>query len=369
MHLYVHVPFCRRRCSYCDFAIAVRRSVPGARFVDCVLQERAGAEARERAPTALDTLYLGGGTPSLLSPDVLARLLDALTPAPAGEVTLEVNPDDVSRGAAEAWVAMGITRFSVGVQSLDRDALAWMRRGHDPRQALTALETLRDAGAAHLSADIIFGLPGHRSGQPVEDARRVVRTGVDHLSAYGLTVEPGTPLGKWQGAGRRVKAGDQRYAREFLALHEGLAEEGFDHYEVSNYARPGGYSRHNRAYWASRPVVGLGPAAHSHVDGVRWWNLRDWARYDEAMAAGRSPVAGREVLTARERALEAIYLGLRTSEGLGFPAVDTLDEAFLARVLKRGWLAERDGRVVATLEGWLRLDDLVAGLATWPRSG
>ena len=363
MHLYVHVPFCARRCSYCDFAIAVRRQVPSRAYLDAVLREwelRAGHPAWAASPRVA-TVYFGGGTPSLLEPGALAALLDRVARdrqvEPGAEITLEANPDDVTDAVARAWRAAGVTRISLGVQSFDPRVLAWMHRTHTADQVPRAVETLRAAGFGSLSLDLIFGLPETLARDWAADLEAALALGPEHLSLYGLTVEAGTPLGRWTSRGEVAPVHEDRWAAEFLEAHEALVAAGFEHYEVSNYGRPGHRARHNGAYWQRAAYLGLGPSAHSGWDRRREWNLRDWAAYQRALAEDRDFVAGQESLDAAEVALEELYLGLRTSAGL---PTDRLDPGTAARWQEAGWAARDPGRIRLTPEGWLRLDALVA---------
>ncbi|MEO7334105.1 MAG: radical SAM family heme chaperone HemW, partial [Gemmatimonadales bacterium] len=296
MHLYVHVPFCARRCSYCDFAIAVRKEVPSRVYVDAVLAEwealrRWGAEAVQGQP--IDTLYFGGGTPSHLDPAELSRLIDGLLrsrptthdPRPGVlELTLETNPDDVTPERAAAWVRAGIDRVSLGVQSFDPAVLAWMHRVHTSEQAREALKALRDAGIANISLDLIYALPAELPRDWARDLDEALALEPEHLSLYGLTVEPHTPLAKWVAGAKSHEAPDERYADEFLLAHERLGAAGFEHYEVSNYARAGRRAIHNSAYWQRKPFLGLGPSAHSGMGDRRWWNVREYAAWEAAGA-------------------------------------------------------------------------------------
>ena len=363
MHIYIHVPFCARRCSYCDFAIAVRRAVPTDTFVEAVTGEWSGWQRHEAwdASPVIDTLYFGGGTPSRLAPDGIARLIDRIRAdravAPAAEITLEANPDDVTPDAAARWVAAGVNRVSLGTQSFDPVALEWMHRTHTAEQVPRAVAVLRSAGITNLSLDLIFALPTALGRDWRRDLDAAFALGPDHLSLYGLTVEPRTPLGRWTVRGDSVPAPDDAYAAEFLAFAGRLGAEGWDHYEVSNAARPGHRSRHNSAYWARAPFIGLGPSAHSGFGNRRRWNIREWEAYRAAAAAGDPLMAGEETLGAEALALEEVYLGLRTREGL--PA-GRLEPAVVSRWEAEGWAETVAGRLRLTPEGWLRLDALVA---------
>ena len=381
MHLYVHVPFCARRCSYCDFAIAVRKEVPSRTYVDAVLAEwahwRTDARTHDLAP--IETLYLGGGTPSHLDPDELRRLIEGLRgPRPEArglrELTLETNPDDVTPERAAAWVAAGIDRVSLGVQSFDPRVLEWMHRVHTSEQAREAREALKNAGVGNISLDLIYALPPELERDWSRDLDEALALEPDHISLYGLTVEPHTPLARWVERRESRVVDDERYADEFLLAHDRLTAAGFEHYEVSNYARPGRRAIHNSAYWQRRPFLGLGPSAHSAIGDRRWWNVREYAAWlgavgrpgGQAVGGTMAPatVAGVEAIDAEKLRLEDLYLGLRTIDGL--PA-DKLPAKILQRWVSEGWAltAGPPDRLTArlTAEGWLRLDALVAQVA------
>ncbi len=366
MHLYIHVPFCARRCSYCDFAIAVRRRVPTDDFVQAVLLEWKQWQTHPawQGSPVVDTVYFGGGTPSHIEPSGIARILARIgadrAVAAGAEVTLEANPDDVTSLAAGAWRAAGINRVSLGVQSFDPAALAWMHRTHTSEQVPTAIHALRAAGIADLSIDLIFGLPAGLERRWECDLERALALEPDHVSLYGLTVEGHTPLGRWTAAGRVTPVDEDRYAAEFLSGHRSLVGAGFDHYEVSNAGKAGHRARHNSAYWRRAPFIGLGPSAHSGFGMERRWNLREWQAYHDAAAAGQSLMGGREVLESGAIALEEVYLGLRTREGL--PA-GSIPEPARTSWLAEGWARLEEDRIGLTAEGWLRLDALVASIA------
>ena len=354
VHVYVHVPFCARRCSYCDFAIAVRSRVPGDDFASLVALEWARREvwAGWREPGALATLYLGGGTPSRLGVEPLASLITRIARegplAPGAEVTLEANPEDVTAEAARAWRQAGIGRVSLGAQSFHPPTLAWMHRGHDPERIGAAVRILRAAGVDDLSLDLIYGVPDRLGRDWGADLDRALALEPDHLSLYGLTVETATPLGKWVARGAALPPSDERAADEYLVAHDRIRGAGYEHYEVSNAARPGHRSRHNLGYWRREPYLGLGPSAHSAAGGRRWWNIPEWERYRRTVAGGASPVAGRETIDAEAARLETRYLGLRTDEGI--PAALVPEPA--RRTWERaGWARSREGRRGARARG------------------
>ena len=361
MHLYIHVPFCARRCTYCDFAIAVRRHVPTDDFVNAILREWEQWQTHRvwDGSPVVETIYFGGGTPSHLDPAGIARMLSRFAAdrrlTPGTEITLEANPDDVTPAAAAAWRSAGINRVSLGVQSFEPSVLEWMHRTHTADQVPAAVETLRGAGISELSLDLIFGLPAVLGRSWERDLDRALALEPEHLSLYGLTVEEHTPLGRWTAAGRVAPVDEERYAEEFLASHEALEGAGYEHYEVSNAARPGHRARHNSAYWRRAPFIGLGPSAHSGIGSLRQWNLREWQAYLDAGTAGESVVGGGETLDPAAIALEEVYLGLRTSEGLD---ASRIPESLQHTWIEAGWARLEGGRVVLTAEGWLRLDSL-----------
>ncbi len=373
-HLYIHVPFCARRCTYCDFSIAVRAITPVTEYAEALARELAGAE---RAGP-LRTLYLGGGTPSRLGGEGIARVA-ALAGAGQGldEFTIEANPEDVTPEVARAWVRAGVNRLSLGSQSFDDRVLAWMHRTHDAAAIGRAVRVARDAGIANLSLDLIFSLPESLGRDWNADLARTVALEPDHISLYGLTVEAGTPLAKQILRGQSAAAPDTRYADEYLRAHEVLGAAGYAFYEVSNAARPGREAIHNRAYWRRVPYLGVGPSAHS-FDGAahRWWNEPAYAKWVSLLETGASPVAGEEALTAEQVRMEEVYLGLRTTDGLTLRQDDSAQLLQQATAWARAGWAEvespegfakggHEGRpctIRLTPAGWLRLDELVASV-------
>ena len=363
-HVYVHVPFCARRCSYCDFAIAVRARVPAREFVDAVSRELE-LRALGTPPSSVETIYLGGGTPSRLGPDDVRRLLDVVAerfpPAPDAEITLEANPDDVDDAAVAAWRAAGVNRVSLGVQSFDDRALEWMHRTHDSARVNVAAASLANGGIENWSLDLIFALPSQLQRAWQRDLDGAIALAPPHISLYGLTVEPRTPIARWRDRGMTVEAAEDTYESEYLLAHETLSAAGYGHYEVSNFARPGRHSRHNRGYWTGASYVGLGPAAHSYDGAERRWNEREYAAWLRLVERGSDPVGGLEVLTPENRMSEEVYLGLRTTHGLAISP----PEADRARLwIDAGWAEVVDSRLRLTSTGWLRLDALAASLTT-----
>lgn len=359
--LYVHVPFCRRKCPYCDFASGTDLSL---------IPDWLAALSREMARyqdlgLGFDTIYLGGGTPSLLAAADLGSILEDLhghfTFAEKVEITLEANPDDLNLQVLKSYRRLGINRLSLGVQSLDDGELAFLGRRHDAAQASLALVWAREAGFARLGVDLIYGLPG----QSLEQWRRTLEAALEcnpeHLSCYQLTLEEGTPLARRQAAGEFQPLAEDRAREFFLFTSQFLEDRGYVHYEVSNFARGWEHrSRHNCKYWDHTPYLGLGPAAHSFMEGRRWWNHRSLAAYCQALGAGRAPVAGDEVLTGEQRRLEALFLGMRTKKGVTLEMAQPTPEGQAAvRELVEAGLAEiREDRLIPTREGLVVADHL-----------
>ena len=381
-HLYIHVPFCQRRCSYCDFSIAVRKRIPAREYVDVVLRELTllgvtdpGRKPGDTTTVGLDTIYFGGGTPSLLPPEaisaVLTSLRDAFHVTPSRddvEVTLEANPEDVTLDHATAWRHAGINRVSLGAQSFDDRVLKWMHRLHDASRIGDAVRTLRAAGFDNISLDLIFALPSELERDWARDLDLAGDLLPAHLSLYGLTVEQRTPLARWISRGATAAVDDERYAEEYLLAHMRLAACGYHFYEVSNAARDGHRSRHNSAYWSGRAYLGLGPAAHSFDGRVRRWNRSAWEGYRRAVSAGLPAVEAEEVLTQEQSELERLYLALRTDAGVPLAALGRLLPPSAARWVDQGWADVVNQRLVCRPEGWLRLDALIRDLTSVGRA-
>lgn len=359
-HLYIHVPFCTRRCSYCDFSIAVRRVVPVDDYLRGIKSELNG---RPDIANALDTVYLGGGTPSRLGPDGIRRLMD-LVRARHGiesdaEVTIEANPEDITADAVRAWADSGVNRVSVGLQSFDDRVLRWMHRVHTAEGGRAAVDAVRDGGIGNLSVDLIFSLPDELGRDWEDDLEQALALDPPHISLYGLTVEPGTPLGRWTARGDITQGDEDRYASEFLLADVKTASRGYRHYEVSNFAKPGMEARHNSSYWTGAPYAGIGPSAHSFDGENRSWNVSAYTDWLRKLEGGAPVVASTEKLDEGNRASEKVYLGLRTDSGLRSGPGDL---AVAGHWAEQGWARIENDVIRLTPEGWLRLDSLAAGL-------
>ena len=364
-HLYVHVPFCARRCVYCDFSIAVRPDVPVVDFVEALTSELRWRHANSELDLA--TLYFGGGTPSKLGGEGIAQAIDAIRSGAHirkdAEVTIEANPEDVTLATVSVWRAAGVNRVSLGVQSFQDRVLRWMHRTHDASAARRAVNVLREGGIANISIDLIFAAPAALERDWRADLAAALDLDLPHVSLYGLTVEPHTPLGRWVARRDAAEAPEENYETEFLDADQVLAGAGYEHYEVSNYAKSGFQSRHNWAYWKRVPYAGLGPSAHE-FDGVRRrWNRSAYAAWLGDVIAGRDPIEGSEILSSEQSEAEALYLGLRTAAGV---VVEEPALGALRRWLDSGWgtLAE-DSRLRLRGSGWLRLDSIATDLTAF----
>ena len=362
-HVYIHVPFCARRCSYCDFSIAVRRTVPVDEYLAALERELSTRFGSEPA-SEVDTIYLGGGTPSRLGGAGVARAIALVGRhfplVKGGELTVEANPEDVDAPAVDAWAASGVNRLSLGSQSFDDRILAWMHRTHDAADIERAVRTARAGSIDNLSLDLIFALPAALERDLHADVQRLVALEPEHVSLYGLTVEAATPLGRWVARGETLERPEEGYESEFLAAHELLESAGLEHYEVSNYGQPGRRSRHNSAYWSGVSYVGFGPSAHGFDGSIRRWNARSYADWRDRALAGADPLEGQERLTEANRSAEAVYLALRSDSGLELlPG----ERDVIAPWQVAGWVViGADGRLRCTPLGWLRLDGLAAAL-------
>jgi len=371
--VYLHIPFCRVRCGYCDFNTYTADELRGERredYPDAVSREIAMATrvlGGQRRPAR--TVFFGGGTPTLLPPEALARMLedvrDAFGIAADAEVTVEANPDTVTEESLRRLAEAGVTRVSIGMQSAVPHVLAALDRTHDPANVATAVAAARAAGLA-VSLDLIYGAPG----ETLEDWRTSVRTALalqpDHLSAYALIIEDGTKLARRIRRGEVPAPDDDLQAEMYELVDDLAAAAGFEWYEVSNWARSDAQrSRHNLAYWRGTDWWGFGPGAHSHVSGVRWWNVKHPAAYAQRLAQGVSPAAAREIPDAEARTLERVLLESRIRDGLPLDAVPGERRTAVAGLIADGLIEGADalrGRVVLTRRGRLLADAVVRAL-------
>lgn len=369
--LYLHVPFCSQRCAYCGFntytvaAAGGPQAIPS--FVASAISEihLAGSHLGRHTPP-LRSVYFGGGTPGLLGGAGLATLLHTVledfVTVPHPEVTVETNPGSLDPGELSLLAAAGVTRLSIGMQSASPKVLAELDRAHSPHQAIGTAFAALDAGIPHVSLDLIYGAAGETS----EDWRRSLEAAlsapIDHLSAYGLSIEPGTSLAAKVRSGRSTEPDPDQMARRYEQADSLLARAGFEWYELSNWARtPDARCAHNELYWQNHNWWGIGPGAHSHLSGLRWWNHAAPSRWAESLSEASQPCDGFEVLTEAQRRLESVMLGVRRSEGL---AVEGLHGEAVRREVRAGRAVVERGRLRLTLKGRLQADAVVRRLVS-----
>ena len=376
--MYVHVPFCASRCGYCDFNTYTSSELGGGAsreaYAETVLQEirlaksaislgKSGSEG-ESASRTVDTVFFGGGTPTLLGADDLGRILEGIDKtwglAADAEVTTEANPESVDLAYLRQLRKNGFTRISLGMQSSSPTVLRILDRKHTPNRAPQAALEAREAGFEHINLDLIYGTPGETADDFASSLRTVVDAGVDHVSAYSLIVEDGTRMAARMRRGELPYPSDDVAADRYLAAEEALSAAGFGWYEVSNWATSeAARCRHNLLYWTGADWWGFGPGAHSHVGGVRWWNVKHPAAYAKRLAEGVSPGHGRELLTAEDQHVEDVMLRVRLREGI---ALDRVDQAGAKQALANGLLDQEaygKGRLVLTLRGRLLADAVI----------
>lgn len=369
--VYVHIPFCLHRCQYCDFNTYEGRQELHSTYVDALVR---AIETWDGAARPATSVFFGGGTPTLLPPLELARLLRAVRGltglAPAAETTIEANPETVDQPTFETLLEAGFERFSIGVQSLSESVLAGLGRRHAPEVALRALRAARRAGVRDLSVDLIYGSAWEEYDDWRMSLERVIEEGPDHVSAYALTIEEGTPLATLVRTGRVPDVDADVQAERHALAHELLAGAGYEHYEVSNWARPGRASRHNVLYWSAGDYLGFGAGAHGHLAGRRSWAMRLPRDFIVAARGGRSTEAGFEELTADARAGEALMLGLRLVSGIdlaGFHrrfGAGVLESRanVIADLVARGLLIREGSRVRLSSRALLVANEVICNL-------
>jgi oxygen-independent coproporphyrinogen-3 oxidase len=370
--VYVHVPFCATRCGYCDFNTytpgELGSSSSPSTWLDAVRRELDFAARALGEPVPAETVFVGGGTPSLLGATGLAAVLDAIRGslglAPGAEVTTEANPESTSPEFFAGIAAAGYTRVSLGMQSAAPHVLAVLDRVHTPGRPVAAVAQAHAAGIGQVSLDLIYGTPGEARDDLAASLDAVLTAGVDHVSAYALVVEPGTALARRVARGELPAPDDDVLAERYEQIDTALSAAALHWYEVSNWATSAeSRCRHNLGYWAGGNWWGAGPGAHSHVGGVRWWNVKHPARYAAALAAGCSPAAGREILSPEEQYTERVMLGLRLADGLPLETLDPPGRAAAARAITDGLLtATPAARLVLTRQGRLLADAVVRDL-------
>lgn len=369
--LYLHIPFCRRKCPYCDFFSFATSSGKVDDYGDLLVRHLAMAAARGWSGP-FDTVYFGGGTPSLLEASAVNDILQCVRQefglTAEAEISLEANPGTVSPASLAGYRLAGVNRLSLGLQSSDDHQLTTLGRLHDKSDGTAAFRWAREAGYDNISLDLMFALPGQiRSGLEA-DLDHYLDLDPEHLSCYGLTAEPHTPFQEAVAAGRLDLPDEEFYAQAFLLIHERLTAAGYEHYEIANYAKSGQACRHNLGYWRRRPCLGVGAGAHSFRAeqwGSRWQVPADLEAYRVALLAGRDPIQCLETFDRRQALSETVYLALRTSRGISDSELRqrfgvTLAEAFPeATAASRPWLSLDQGHWYLSVDGWLLFDRLI----------
>ena len=370
MHLYLHIPFCKQACHYCDFHFSTSLGQKLA-LVDALCGE-IRLQRNYLPDQPLETIYFGGGTPSLLTEAELAQIFatirDQFSVSSAAEITLEANPDDLTVSTL-SMLRRYVNRLSIGLQTFDEPTLRWMNRAHTATEAETCVGLAQEAGFMNLSVDLIYGIPNRDASRWHHDLEKMLQLNVPHLSAYALTIEPDTAFGRWQQKGKLPPVDEALAAEQVEELTEVLTKAGYAHYEISNFAQPGQYARHNTAYWQRRPYLGIGPSAHSYNGHSRQYNVAHNARYIAAVQVGELP-ATVDVLTTADQVNEYLLTGLRTQWGCSLAELNTLLGNDFSRVQSRdlaamyasGWLTNDGDRLRLSKAGKLFADRVAATL-------
>jgi oxygen-independent coproporphyrinogen-3 oxidase len=366
--IYIHIPFCQSKCLYCDFySVTNLNLIPN--YLNALQKEMKMAGASNMRA---DSLYIGGGTPSVLTPRQMGQIVDWAAANfnldPTAEMTLEINPATATARDLQDYAAFGFNRLNIGIQSFNDQNLSFLGRRHNANQALAAVKAGMDAGFGNIGLDLIFGLPEQGPSSWKNDLIQAIRLAPKHLACYILSYEEHTPLYADLQAGRFVALSEMRTADLFRMTHEFLGAAGYEHYEISNYAHgPAWRSKHNQKYWNLAPYIGLGPSAHGCRLPVRWWNHRSLANYMDDLSKNRLPRADEEHLNEEQLMIEALYLGLRQSDGIVFNEFQKrfhtdfklYFHSALDRFSAEGWLETDERRCRLSVEGMLFLDHIV----------
>lgn len=369
--IYIHIPFCRQACRYCDFYFIVSSQYQD-HFTEMLLKE-IESETAEQAGKRMQTLYLGGGTPSLLSAENLQKIVHGIRSGYAfsedAEMTIECNPDDLDDSKLEKLLELGFKRISIGIQSFREEDLTLMRRSHSASQAAISVQKAFSAGFSNITIDLIYGIPGQTSEHWRDNILRALDLPVNHISAYHLTFESGTVFDHWRKKGRIAPVGEDESVKMYRLLRKELSGAGFEHYEISNFAKEGFRSRHNQIYWSGEAYLGFGPSAHSFNGSSRYWNVGSLKKYMKALAAGEA-ISEKEDLSAREQYHDYLITSLRTREGADPRIIRTrfgkeLEDHFQLRAdkfLKEGLMIDLGERKAIDPDGWLLADHIMREL-------
>ena len=358
--IYIHIPFCKSRCRYCDFFSTTQLEKREA-YIHAVIHEWQTYQ-HQWSSKEVSTIYLGGGTPSLLPIESLRLLLHSIlsniNPATVQEITLEANPGDITAEKIQAWRQLGINRLSMGVQSFNDRLLQLVGRRHSAQQAIQAVKTAQTEGISNISIDLMYALPEQTMAEWQADIAQALKLNVPHISSYGLIYEEGTPLTQWLEQGKITAIDEEEEMQMYDYLVEQLTQHGYEHYEVSNFSLPGQHSKHNSSYWNDIHYLGLGAGAHSYDGKTRWWNITDVDQYI-TQAINHQLAPEHETISSEERHTEQVMLGLRTSKGVKCTTVN-MDKA--QAYITEGWLKQDGEQIIATTKGYHILNRIIADL-------
>ncbi len=368
--IYIHIPFCKQACYYCDFHFSTSSTYKKEMVL--ALQKEIALQKNYLAGDTVETIYFGGGTPSLLTTEEINRIIGLVTEthvvADGAEITLEANPDDLDRDKLKLLRETPINRLSIGVQSFYDEDLRWMNRAHRAIEAETCIKRAQDLGFENLTADLIYGFPLLTEQKWAHNIQTMMAMLIPHISAYGITVEPKTPLASFIKNKKQAAMDDRLAAEQFEILMETMHQNGYEHYEISNFCKPGHYSKHNTNYWQGVKYLGIGPSAHSFNGGERSWNVANNVKYLKAIEGDKIP-AETEVLTENNRLNEYIMTSLRTMWGLDLQKIDKIASAASAEVLnlaepffEKEWLTKKENTLYLSPKGKLYADYIASEL-------
>jgi oxygen-independent coproporphyrinogen-3 oxidase len=368
--IYIHIPFCKHACHYCDFHFST-----SLKYKDELLQaliKEINLQKTYLGNDTIETIYFGGGTPSLLNADELNLLIGTITKLHTvtanAEITIEANPDDLDKAKLQALRQTDVNRFSIGIQSFFDDDLEWMNRVHRSSEAEASVKRAQDLGFENITVDLIYGYPLLNDQKWKHNLDKVFELGIPHVSSYSMTVEPQTALAAFIKKKKQAAMNDQQSAEQFILLMDAMQSHGFEHYEISNFCKPGNYSRHNSNYWKGVKYLGIGPSAHSYNGETRQWNIANNAKYTQALEKAEIP-SETELLTETDRLNEYIMTSLRTMWGLDLEKLNTIAAASSGQLTKpaqrffeSGWIQQKDGVITLTQTGKLYADHIASEL-------
>lgn len=364
--LYIHVPFCQKKCSYCDFYSIEKSKGIIPKFLNALQKETGLYSERHPFDTPIRTIYLGGGTPSMLPDEAINTIMDTIRssfPISANpEITIEINPGTLSLTKLNAYRKAGINRISIGLQSMQSHELRLLGRIHSSEEGVKTVHMVREAGFDNVNIDLIYGIPGQTLSKWKDTIEKVLQYPLDHISAYALTWNKSTPIGRQIHSGTLPCPDEDSVAEMYLMAHNILINHGYRHYEISNFAKPGFRCRHNEGYWTGGQYLGLGPSAHSYLDNKRFWNVPDVHEYIESLSGNHLPIAGEETLDPDQQALERLALALRTREGISLIKISKKQNV-IRELVQSGFATEQNGRLSLSSRGFLLADEIALQLS------